>query len=233
MTEFNLDALEQALKPRERKKGLKLEAYSREELIYQVKRMAGELKQLNMKELKTKHDGESWEFEENNNCFICGYRRQDDDDIPIEVLKRMVANGQKKLKSYHDMIDHLVVSNPEIALEANLEGKSGTEVLGYAYGKRVKQIQDYIDSYIVVPRYGNTRLFIRLNVNLDVLNLEMNYWIGEGGISLGGVALNPTNQEEGQKLLFFLTNFDKVLAGIDRQLSKIKIKGGDKCVPVK
>lgn len=102
---------ERALAPKKREPRLKLKAHSREELLSQVKRMASELDRLKERSLRTRHGGESWKID-SSGYFIWGHYRKADDDVPIEVLEKLFANGHKRLKSHNDMINQLVMTNP-------------------------------------------------------------------------------------------------------------------------
>lgn len=226
MTEqFNLGALERALTTKERKPKLKLKPYSREELLSQVKRMAEELDKLSMRNLSTRYDDSSWKYV--GRFYQDGYRKEDD-EAPLQVLERLVVNGQKRLKPYHDMINHIVMTNPELALEANLEGRTGFEVLSYAYNQRIEQIDEYLRSHIVISPPHGPAIFIKFGIELgmggETLGLSINGWLHHPGISIDGVSPYPKKKKEMDGLIFFIQNTDKVIAEIGRQISQIEIK---------
>jgi hypothetical protein len=232
MTEFDLDALEKALssKSRQPRQSLSLgPAKSKQELFDEAKKLASELYSVYHKTLRTRYRGDSycvryWEGSLRRNDI----KLNDISNVPIQVFENLVSNGRRYLKDYHNMVNTLVTQSPELALEANLEGKTGTEVLQYVYSKRLDELDKIIRSRILSPE---AELYIHCDMwfesSTPQFKLTISGWLHRSGsVSVSGVELHPKKPEDMAKLFCFLNHFDDVVKELKRQIDAIKINKG-------
>jgi hypothetical protein len=231
MTEFNLDALEKALssKSRQPRQSLSLgPAKSKQELFDEAKKLASELWNVYNKKLRTRYRGDSYYIP-----YWDGSLRRNDNgvddirNIPIQVFENLVNNGRRLLKDYHNMVNTLVMQSPELALEANLEGRSGTEILSYIYSKRLDELDRIIRSRILSPEAD---VYVKCDMwfesSIPQFRVTVSGWVHQSrGVSVSGVELHPKRPEDMAKLLYFLSHFDGVVDQLNKQIDKIKIVG--------
>jgi hypothetical protein len=229
VSEFNLDALEKVLSPKGRqlRQSLSLKpAKSKQALYDEGKKLAKELYDVYAKKvLRTRYQGESYYIHHYTGLL---YRNEFDVDVnsvPIQVLENLVNNGNLLLKDYHNMIDTLVIQLPELALEANLEEKSGSEVLRYIYFKRLDELDKIVKYRILSPE---ANIYITFDMWFESpapqSKLTVTGWLHQGRMNIDGIELYPKNPTGVSKLIYFLTNFDKVVDQVNKQIDKIKIK---------
>jgi len=226
--DFDLDALEKALSSKGRKprQDLSLKsALTKRELWNEAVKLADEMYTVYNRKLRTRCQGDSYYIYSGRlikNEYICN----DIDNVPRPVFEKLVANGRRVLKDYHDMVNKLVMENPEIALEANLEGKTGNDVLRFVYSKRIKQIDNIFRSRVVCPTVGvHFNLLIGLKLPLsDKFSITVNWWSYRRYPSISGIELRAKKPQEMAKLVHFLTYFEQVEREINRQLDEIEIK---------
>jgi len=180
MTNFDLEALEKALSSRERKprQDLSLKsALSKRDLWNEAVRLADEMYAIYNRKLRTRHRGDSY-YIYSGRLIMNDYRHDDIDNVPRPVFEKLIANGRRVLKGYHDMVNKLVMENPELALEANLEGKTGSDVVKWAYNKRINQIDNIFRKRVVCPTAGAYfNLPIRLKTPLGgEFMISVNWW---------------------------------------------------------
>ncbi len=228
MTNFDLEALEKALSSKERKprQDLSLKsALSKRDLWNEAVRLADEMDTIYGRKLRTRHHGDSY-YIYSGSLVRNGFRHNDIDDVPRPVFEKLVANGRRALKDYHDMVHKLIIENPEIALEANLEGKTGSGVLNFAYNKRMEQIDITFRSRVMCPT-GN--IYLNLPITLktplgEEFVISVNWWSYRRHPSVNGIERYPKKPQEMVKLVHFLTYFEQVVREINRQLDEIEIR---------
>jgi hypothetical protein len=230
MTEFDLEALEKALgsKGRKPRQGLSLkQPRSKQELYEEAKRLAKEYDDVYSKYLYTRHKGDSYWIMHGELRRDRYYRVDDIDKVPIQVFEQLVANGRRRLKDYHEMLNRVIQENPEIALEANLEGKTNSELLRFAYRKRLDQIDEVITRRVKTPQVA---MYLSFNIWLEPplgqhFTISVNWWSYRvRSVTVSGVELYPKKPNEMAKLVHFLTYFEQVIEQVNQQLDEIEIK---------
>lgn len=227
MTEFNISALEQALssKGRQPKKDLPKLGLSKRELLDEAIKLAEDVRSIYSRNLRTRHAGKSY-YIQYGNLHSGRYREDKIEDIPRQAFEQLVANGRRLLKDYYGMIDHVTQLNPELALEANLEGQTGSDVLKFAYGRRIEQIDKLLSSRVVSPEVSLFLRFKDLMVKPPLgkeFEISIDYWTGRSA-TVGGIDLYSRKRDDMMRLAQFLTYFEQVLDEINRQLDEIEIK---------
>jgi len=228
MTNFDLEALEKALSSKARKprQDLSLKsALSKRDLWNEAVRLADEMYTIYNRKLRTRHQGDSY-YIYSGRLIKNDYRHDDINNVPRPVFEKLIANGRRVLKDYHDMVNKLVMENPDVALEANLEGKTGNDVLKFAYNKRIEQIDNIFRSRVVCP---TCNLYLNLPVTLrpplgEEFRISVNWWSYRRYPSVNGIELYPKKPQEMAKLVHFLTYFEQVEREINRQLDEIEIR---------
>lgn len=229
MTNIDISALEKALssKGRQPKKDLSPKpGLSKRALLDEAIKLAEDVNSIYSRNLRTRHAGESYSIQYGD-LHSGGYRRTDKiEDIPCQVFEQLVANGRRLLKDYHGMIDQVIQLNPELALEANLEGQTGSDVLRFAYDRRIEQIGKLLSSRVVSPEVSLSLQFKDLVIKAPLgkeFEISIDYWIGRS-VTVGGVSLYSRKRDDMIRLAQFLTYFEQVETEINRQLDTIEIK---------
>jgi len=226
--DFDLDALEKALSSKSRKprQGLSLSpALSKRELWNEAVKLADEMYAVYYRKLRTRHQGDSYYIYSGRlirNEYICN----DIDNVPRPVFEKLVTNGKRTLKDYHDMVNKLVVENPEVALEASLEGKTGSNILRFAYKKRIEQIDSIVRNRVICP---TAILYFNLPVRLkpplgEEFSISVHWYSYQRCPMVSGIELCAKKPQEMARLVHFLTYFEQVEREINRQLDEIEIK---------
>jgi hypothetical protein len=229
MTELDLSALEKALSSKSRQPRQSLSSStpkSKHELFDEAKKLACELHEVYHKKLGTRYQGDSyyvayWDSSLRRNNDPVG----DITNVPIQVFKNLVNNGIRWLKDYHNMLNILVTQFPELALEANLEGKSGSELINYIYFKRIGELERIIRSRILSPE-GD--ILVKCDVwfenSVPQFHVSVSGWLHQSrGVSISGIEQRPQHPEDMAKLLYFLGHFNEVADQINKQIDKITI----------
>lgn len=227
METFDLSSLEKALSPkgRQSKKDLSPKpGLSKQELLDEAKRLAEDVNSIYSRPLRTRHAGDSY-YIQYGDLHGSG-SRWEIKDVPRQALEQLVVNGRRLLKDYYQMIEEVTQLNPELALEANLEGKTRGNILSFTYHRRIKQLEELLNSRVESPEVGLRLSFGGLVVKPPSGNgfeISVDWWVGRQAI-VSGVFLNPRHKDDMIRLNHFLTYFEQVLDGVNRQLGKIKIK---------
>lgn len=233
MQEFDLAALEKALftKSRKPRQDFTLKpGLSKQALYDEAKRLAKEYYGIYRKNLGTRHRGQSY-------MIVYGQLRQgrysqigDIEQVPTAVFEKLVVNGRFHMKSYHDASNTVIMQNPEIALEANLEGKTNNEVLNFVYGKRLKQIEQ-----LLTQRVSSPEAVMHLNFDITMKPLlgqpflvTVSHWTTRSA-RVDGIESYPKSEVEMVKLVHFLTHFEQVVDELNRQLDKVEIRKEGQC----
>lgn len=228
MTEFDLSTLERALSSKGRKprQDLSLKpALSKRELWDEALRLGREMDHIYSRNLWVRCQGATYRVRYGELLTGC-YKRVDIDEAHYEVLERLVANGRKRLKNYHDMVNQVIQECPVLALEANLEGHSGSTVLEFIYDKRLEQILTVLHQRISSPK---ETLFINLSIMMrpplgTEFAVAIKGWLNRSSVIVEGIELRAKTPAEIAKLVHFLTYFEQVIDGMNRQIDNIEIK---------
>ena len=196
---------------------------SKQQLLDEAVKLASDVNHIYSRRLSTRVAGKSY-YIDSGDLYQGGYRRQSE-DVPLQVFEQLVANGKRLLKDYHEITEQVIQMNPGLALEANLEGKTGSKVLQFAYDRRINQIGALLNSRVSSPTVDLFLRFAKLVVKAPLgkeFEVYVDWW--GGAPSLRGVSLYDKNKNGMARLAHFITYFEQVESGIKRQLDTIEIK---------
>lgn len=225
---FNLAALEKALSPKGRQPRQNLtptSSLSKQALLDEAINLASDVQAIYSRDLRTRHAGVSYRI---RNRFVSAgyYHALKIEDVPRQVLQRLVTNGRRLCKNYYQIIDRVVQLNPGLALEANLEGKTGYDVMRFVYDRRLDQIGTLLHSRILSPEVNLLLTFRALKVQPPLgEGFEISIdWAMRGQPLVSGVSLSARTETEMIRLVQFLTYFEQVTNEMNRQLNTIVIR---------
>ncbi|MCD6390532.1 MAG: hypothetical protein J7L92_00840 [Dehalococcoidia bacterium] len=222
--DIDLGALENALssKAKKTRKGSAIKG-SKQELFEEAKILAKELLGVYSKKLRTRHQGKTY-YVSGDHLRIGYWERVDDiNEVPHIVFERLVTNGRKWLKDYHEATARVIKDNPSLALEANLEGKTNMDILQYAEDKIRDEITQLIQGRIKAP--GINRIFFRFLVSLSGYPINISGSL-DGYFYVDDIDFKPKDPSSADMVIKFINHFEEVKEQINRQIDGIMIKGG-------
>lgn len=228
MESFDIAALEKALstKGRHPKEDVSIKpGASNQQLLNEAIRLGEDVQRIYSRDLSTRVAGESYSIEYGN-LYQGNSRWDKTEGIPRRVFEQLIKNGKRLLKDHFKTVEQVIQLNPGLALEANLEGKTGSKVLQFAYDRRVEQINALLESR--VSALSGMRLYLEFKIEMqppggEPFGISISHWNSRYP-SVSGIEVNANNAENRVRLVCFITHFEQVEREINRQLDMIEIR---------
>lgn len=124
------------------------------------------------------------------------------DEIPVEVLRRIVSNGRDRVNKLDQEIDAAFAKYPEIVAAEAFEGKNKPEIIASLYDAKINELAEMFSGI-----YPEEQIYFTITAHLGAEKYNFTVRLG-GGRYATSISCEPSYTAK--EKLTFLNEFDTV-----------------------